>query len=76
MPVTVKILDTRRIPSGAPERVGQFDVIITYQIDPLRTYIITLPEEEATEEKIKEAIRKDIEERGKWIGRELEIPGT
>lgn len=69
----VKILDMREVPSGEPERIGKYDYIITYQIDPLRTFIVTVPKEEYSEEKLREAIRKAEEERGKWVGRELEI---
>ena len=74
MGTLVKIMDTRKIPSGRPARVGKFDVIVTYQIDPMHTFIVTVPEEEATEDNIKKAIKKDMDERGKWGGRELEIP--
>jgi len=71
----VKILDVREIPSGDPQRVGLFDVIVTYQIDPLRTYILTIPKEKFDEAELKTAIQKDIAERAKWEGREIEIPG-
>ena len=74
MGTKVKIIDTRKIPSGKPDRVGEFDVIVTYEIDPMHTFIITVPEEEATEDNIKKAIKKDMDERGKWVGRELDIP--
>jgi hypothetical protein len=69
----IKILDVREFPSTEPTRVGKFDKIVTYQIDPFRTYLITLPKETFSEEKVKEAIRKDMAEREKWIGKELSM---
>lgn len=69
----VKILDVRKIPSGAPDRVGRYDMICTYQIDPLRTYIVTLPAEEFDEAKLKTAIRKDMDKRAEFEGREIEV---
>ena len=77
MPVTVKILDKREIPSAAPDRVGKMDSMITYQIDTFRTYLITVPAEELTLEKedqvIKAAIRADMAERERWASKELQI---
>jgi len=77
MPVTVKILDKREIPSADPSRVGKMDSMITYQIDTFRTYLITVPAEELTPEAedqvIKAAIRADMAERERWAGKELQI---
>jgi hypothetical protein len=73
----VKILDKREIPSADPTRVGKMDAMITYQIDTFRTYLITIPNEELTpeveDEVIRAAIRKDMAERERWAGKEIEI---
>jgi len=69
----IKILDVREIPSGEPGRIGKMDLIITYQVDALRTYITTMPKEEFTEERLKEKIKKELTEREKWLGKEIEI---
>jgi len=72
MPEKVKIIDARRIPSGKPERVGLFDWAITYQITPVETYVVVIQKDPITDEDIKQAIRKDIEVRKKFI-KEIEI---
>lgn len=76
MPV-VKIIDKREIPSAEPSRVGAMDSMITYQLDTFRTYLIVVPAESLTpeneDEVITEAIRKDMVERERWAGKELEI---
>jgi len=69
----VKILDTRDFPSTDPARTGKFDVVVTYQLDAFRTYIITIPKELFSETKLKEVIAKDLEEKQKWQNKELEI---
>lgn len=69
----VKIIDMREYPSSEPVRAGKFDKIVTYQVDAFHTYLITLPKEGFSEDKLKEAIRKDMKERGLWIGKELEL---
>lgn len=69
----VKILDERSIPSGDPERVGRFDTLVTYQIDPLRTYVVVIPKEKFSDEAMKEAIQKDMAAREKIVGREIEV---
>ena len=72
-PRKVRILDVREVPSTDPERFGKMDVLITYQVDPMHVYIIRLPKEEFNEERVREAIRADLEEKAKWLGRELEL---
>jgi len=69
----VKIVDTREYPSIDPARMGKFDVIITYQTDAFHTYLVTLPKDGLSEEKIKEAIKKEMTEREKWIGKDIKI---
>lgn len=74
MPETVKILDVREIPSGDPERIGKLDTVVTYQLDPLRTYIEMMPQEDAKDPaKLKARIKKAMAERNKLIGTEIEI---
>ena len=69
----IKIVDKREIPSAEPARAGKMDVMITYQIDTFRTYIIIIPEEQFTEDELKKRIKADMEERQKWAGKEIEL---
>lgn len=69
----IKILDTRDYPSTTPERAGKFDMVITYQVDAFRTYIITMPKEEFNETALKARIAADLKERDKWRNKEIEI---
>lgn len=86
MPVTppppgrVRIIDRVKIPSADPLRVGRWDEVITYQDEALRTFVITIPAEELegkteTEqvEIIAKRIKVQVEERKRWIGREIAI---
>jgi len=63
----------REIPSAEPARVGKMDLIVTYQVDAFRTYITTIPKEEFTEERLRETIKREMAEREKWIGKEVEL---
>jgi len=69
----VTIIDVRDIPSTEPGRIGKIDVLVTYQIDPAHIYMIRIPKEEFTEERLTEAIRKDVAEKRKWIGRKIPL---
>ena len=73
MPDKIKVLDKRDFPSTDPRRVGKMDTIITYQLDPFHTYVITMPKEDFTEPKLKEVIKTDIAERKQWINKEIEV---
>lgn len=74
MPIKFKVFDIRRVPSGEADRVGKFDKLIMYELDPMRRYIVKMPEEDFTEETMLKAIKEDIKDRGKYTGREFEIP--
>ena len=74
---TVTILDKREIPSPEPTRVGKLDAYITYQVDPFRTYFVTIPNEALggpdEDEVITRAIRTDLDERERFAGKTLEV---
>lgn len=74
---TVTIIDKREIPSPDPARVGKLDAYITYQVDPFRTYFVTIPNEKLgkpdEDEVITAAIRTDLAERERFMGKTLEV---
>ena len=73
MAQSFKVIDTRRIPSADPARIGRLDWLVTYQLDAYRTYMVTIPKDELSEDDIKEAVRKDIEAVGRWTGKEFTL---
>jgi len=73
MPETFKVIDTRRVPSSEPTRIGKLDWLVTYQLDPYRTYMVTIAKDELTEGDITEAVRKDLEAIGRWTGKEFTL---
>lgn len=73
MPTKIKIFDVRKVPSAEPDRVGKYDQLVMYELDPMRRYMVRIPEEEFTEEKMKQAIKEDMAERAKYTGKEFEL---
>ncbi len=73
MAQTFKVIDTRRIPSAEPARIGKLDWLVTYQLDAYRTYMVTVSKDELSEADIKEAVRKDIEAISRWVGQEFTL---
>lgn len=74
MPTKFKIFDVRKVPSAEPTRVGKYDQLVMYEFDPMRRYIVRVPEEEFTEETMIEAIKQDMAERAKYTGKDYELP--
>ena len=74
MPTKLKIFDIRKVPSAEPTRVGKYDQLVMYELDPLRRYLVKIPMEDFTEERMLQAIKEDIAERAKFAGKEYEIP--
>jgi len=74
MPTKFKVFDVRKVPSAEPERVGKYDQLIMYELDPMRRYIVRVPEDEFTEDRMIRAVKEDIAEREQYTGKEYEIP--
>jgi len=69
----VKIVDVRDVPALDPERLGKIDVMVTYEVEPMRVYMVRIPKEEFDEERLRREIKRDIQARAKWIGRKLKL---
>lgn len=74
MPTKFKVFDIRKVPSADPARIGKDDQLVMYELDPMRRYIVRIPVEEFSEEKMLEAIKTDMAERAQYSGKEYEIP--
>lgn len=73
MPVKFTVSDVRRVPSGEPDRLGKFDKLVMYELDPIHRYILRVPEEEFSEERMIRAVKEDIAERAQYTGKEFEF---
>jgi len=73
MGAKARILDRRSLPSMDPERRGKTDVVILYQVDTLGQYSLVMPEEDATSERVQEAIRSEVRKRNDLRSEEFEI---
>jgi len=70
---TFKVLDVRKIPSPEDTRVGKLDHLVTYQLDPFRTYMVRIPKDTIEEADITEAVKKDLEAIERFTGKEFSI---
>lgn len=69
----IKITDHRILPSPDPKRLGKKDVLQVVEVDGVSTLVIRLPQEDYSDEKLKAEIQAQLEERGKHVGREIEL---
>lgn len=74
---SVRILNKTEIPSPDPARIGKRDAYITYEMDPLHVYYVTIPDEllggPDEDDVIAAAIKKDLAGRERFIGKSLEV---
>lgn len=68
-----KVLDVRKIPSPDEARVGRLDHLVTYQLDPFRTYMVRIPKDSIEESDIMEAVKADLESIERFTGKEFSI---
>jgi len=67
------VLDTRRVASVEPARVGKLDWWVTYKLDAYRIYTVIIRKDELSEGDIIDAVRKDIEAVTRWTGKEFKL---
>ena len=65
----IRIIDQRRVPALAPERKGKDDMVVQYAVDEVRGYMVRIPAEGISDQAILSAIMKDVELRGRLVGR-------
>jgi hypothetical protein len=72
----VKILDTRKLLSADPERAkaGKMDLVVSYQVDGLRTGFIILPKDRATDLEIQQAITAEEQVTRAGVGKSFTLP--
>jgi len=76
----IKIVNVVDVPALEPDRIGKYDVLVTYQIDTEHTYTIKIPKEELEklppdeqERYIIEKVREDAKWRMRWLGKEISL---
>lgn len=69
----VEILDIRTVPSTEPERAGQMDTLVTYQLDPQHVYMIRIQKEKPSTEEIHRAVREDFAGKQEVIGTRIQV---
>ncbi len=73
MPTEYTIIDVRTLPTADPLRAGKLDAIVVYQTDPMHTYTVTVPKEDATPERLKPILMHENEDRLKLIGQKIVV---
>jgi len=73
MALKFKIIDKREVPTMDAERLVWMDVGVSDLGEPDGTMVVTIPKKEFSEATLRERVKAAIEEREKWIGKEIEI---
>lgn len=66
----VSVLD---VPSQDPKRAGKMDALITYRIDPLHSFTISIPADDLTPDKVATAVRQDFQKRKAYINAKISL---
>lgn len=69
----VTILATVDIPADSPDRVGKTDVLVTYRVGPYQSGMVRVPKETFSETAVREAIKKDVETKAKYVGMKFKV---
>jgi hypothetical protein len=69
----VVIRDTRKVPALDPGRRGKMDRIVTFSTEDNAVLLVTLPEESYSDAALHAAIKKELDERGKLVGKKLTV---
>jgi len=69
----VTILATVDVPAIDPDRMGKTDVLVTYRIGPYQSGMVRIPKETLTEDKVKAAIKADVDAKAKYVGMKFKV---
>jgi hypothetical protein len=69
----ITIIGMRKLPSSNPARLNKFDRVVTYQTETGNILLLTMPDEDFSDTKLKEAIKKDIEEQTAYTGKKITL---
>ena len=73
MPHQVTIISATKMPVFSGPRVGQADLVITYTADNGAASLIIIPKTDPSEQDVKDAIKKDLADRGALIGKTFTV---
>lgn len=69
----VKIMSMQRLPSADPQRLGKYDRLFVVQVAAGNSLVVRVPDEGFDQAALQAAIKAELQERGKWVGREIEV---
>jgi len=72
-PAEFKVIDVQQLPSPDPRRMGKWDKVIVYELDPLRRYSVLVPAETFSEETLRAAVKADLETRAQWLNKKFQL---
>ncbi len=72
-PTKFKVIDVRDLPSADPVRMGKWDKIVIYEIDPEHRYSVSIPAETFSDDTLRAAVKADMEARTKWVGKSFQL---
>lgn len=53
--------------------MGKTDVLVTYRIGPYQSGMVRIPKETFTEDKVKAAVKADVELKAKYVGMKFNV---
>ena len=68
-PTKFTVIDVRDLPAADPARMGKWDKIVVYEIDPEHRYSVAVPKETFSDDTLRAAVKADMEGRTKWVGK-------
>ena len=72
-PSKVTIVSHGLAPSQNPQRAGQLDFFVIYQLDPLHRFTVFFPKHDVSEAEIDQAVRTDYQKQKSLINREVNV---
>lgn len=69
----VTILATVDQAATDPDRIGKTNVLVTYRVGRYQIGMVRLPKEGISEEKVKAAVKKDVEVKAKYLGMKFKV---
>uniref|UniRef100_A0A6H2A2Q9 Uncharacterized protein n=1 Tax=viral metagenome TaxID=1070528 RepID=A0A6H2A2Q9_9ZZZZ len=67
----IRIVRHSEVPSLTPEGEWKTEVVLNILLEDMSTMIVRIPEDELTDARVQEEVRKKTAKRDEWQGKEL-----
>ncbi len=69
----LEIISLAEVPAINPQRLGQYDTLVTYRVDPLHIFTVRCEGSNLNKQQIAQCVKADYDRKGSLVGMKIEV---